>query len=255
MLYQFQHFAIVGYTNKEYGVNLCFPAHLHNSFEYITVTYGEMEVTIDGKNYYLSKGESILVFPNQVHSIQSTESRHMLVIFSTELVKAFYSKVAYKAPEDNKFSVPDYLIKAIDNCNVDATTVEKKGIYYSLCSVFDKNATYIERKSDDKNLLYAIFKYVEDNNGKNCDLNTVAQSIGFSYSYISRYFKKFVGVPYNGYLNSYRIGKACYILENSDCTILSCALECGYDSLRSFNRNFMEITGKTPGQYRKQQGV
>lgn len=255
MLYQFQHFAIKGYTNKEYDENLNFPAHLHNSFEYITVTEGSMDVTVDGKCYALKKGESVLVFPNQVHSFKSTRSRHMLVIFSCELVKAFSSKVAYKIPLNNKFDLPEYLIKTIDATGDDASTVEKKGIYYSLCAYFDKNATYTNRKNDDKNLLYTIFKYVEDNNGKNCDLNTVAQSIGFSYSYTSRYFKKIVGVSYNNYLNNYRISKACYILENSDCTVLNCAMECGYDSLRSFNRNFMEITGKTPGQFRKSEDV
>lgn len=255
MLYQFQHFAIAGYTKKEYGENLCFPAHLHNSFEFILVTEGSMEVMIDNKLYCLKKGESVLVFPNQVHSIQSTSSRHFLVIFSTHLVKAYSSKVAYKIPIDNRVKIPCYLIENMDVLDDDSSTVEKKGIYYCLCAEFDKNATYIERKNDDKNLLYTIFKYVEDNNGKNCDLSTVAQNIGFSYSYISRYFKKIVGVSYNSYLNSYRISKACYILENSDCTVLSCAMECGYDSLRSFNRNFMEITGKTPGQFRKNQGV
>lgn len=255
MLYQFQHFAIKGYTNKEYDENLNFPAHLHNSFEFITVTDGSMDVTVDGRCYHLKKGESVLVFPNQVHSLQSTQSRHMLVIFSTELVKAFSSKIIYKIPVDNKFNPPDYVIKAIDATGDDATTVEKKGIYYSLCAYFDKNATYTNRKNDDKNLLYTIFKYVEDNNGKNCDLKSIEQTTGFSYSYISRYFKKIVGVSYNSYLNNYRISKACYILENSDCTVLTCAFECGYESLRSFNRNFMEITGMTPSQYRKNQGV
>lgn len=149
MFYQFQHFGLSEYFCKEYEKNFSFPSHLHQSFEFITVLSGEMNITVDRKLYVLTKGESLLIFPHQIHSLSSKKSKHMLCIFSSEIVMAYFSKMT-------------------------------------------KN-----------------------------------------------------------YVNQYRINNACYILNNSNCSILQCALDSGYTSLRSFNRNFKSIIGITPNEYRK----
>ena len=94
MFYQFQHFGISEYFCKEYGKNFSFPAHLHQSFEFITVLSGEMDITVDDKTYKLSSGESLLIFPHQLHSLSSTNSKHMLCIFSPDIVIAYYSKIS-----------------------------------------------------------------------------------------------------------------------------------------------------------------
>ena len=58
------------------------------------------------------------------------------------------------------------------------------------------------------------------------------------------------GISFNSYKNRYRINNACYLLSNSNYSILQCALESGYQSVRSFNRNFKNILGITPAEYR-----
>ena len=42
-----------------------------------------------------------------------------------------------------------------------------------------------------------------------------------------------------------------YLMDNTDGSIMQCALESGFDSIRSFNRNFKERFAITPVQYRK----
>lgn len=251
MFYQTQHFGLSEYFCKEYGENFSFPAHLHQSFEFITVLSGEMEITVDGNHYILNKGEALLIFPHQVHSLSSTKSEHMLCIFSPEIVKAYLAKNTKKLPESNKFIPSQYLIESINELCENSPKIKKKGVLYSLCAEFDDNMKYYERNSDDKNLLYKIFEFVEINYNKDCSLERLSKETAFSYSYLSRYFKNTVGISFNAYVNQYRINNACYILNNSDCTILQCALESGYASLRSFNRNFKAITGMTPQIYKK----
>lgn len=251
MFYQFQHFGISEYIQKEYGENLNFASHLHQSFEFITVLSGEMEVTVDNKVSILHKGNSMLIFPNQIHSISSNASKHMLCIFSPDLVKAYTAKISGRVPIDNSFSPNSFFVEALNNLAANASTIEKKGLLYSLCAEFDKVAVYDTKKSDDKNLLYKIFKFVELNYNKECSLTELANDTGFSYSYLSRFFKKITGISFNYYVNQYRISNACYLLNNSDCSVLQCALDCGYNSLRSFNRNFKELVAVTPQEYRK----
>ena len=57
-------------------------------------------------------------------------------------------------------------------------------------------------------------------------------------------------MSYNSYVNVCRLNNAGYLLKNFDLSILECAIESGYKSLRSFNRNFKEYFGMTPIEYR-----
>ena len=96
MFYQRQHSGLSEYFCKENGENFSFPEHMHQSFEFITILSGEMKITVDGKQYFLTQGESILVFPHHIYALISDKSEHMLCIFSPEIVKAYSSKVAKK---------------------------------------------------------------------------------------------------------------------------------------------------------------
>lgn len=251
MFYEFNHSGMHQYYCKEYGENFKFPTHLHQSYEFITVLSGETTVLVNGTEYMVKKGEGILVFPNQLHSIEGDNYNHMLCIFSQDLVKAYSTKVLGKTPCNNKFSLPDHLIQAIDELPNDATLFDKKGILYLVCAQFDKNATYEENQQVDFGILDKIFRFVEKNYIRDCSLKKICSEIGYSYSYISRFFKKTTGISLNAYINQYRISNSCYLLLNTDASVLECAMECGYDTLRSFNRNFKEYMGKTPTEYRK----
>lgn len=251
MFYQFNHSLRSDYLVKEYGENFDFPAHLHGAFEFVTVFSGKMYVTLDGVEFSIRKGEGALIFPNQVHSLKGEECRHMLLIFTPDLVKAYYSPLSDKIPAKNQFSPSESIISSFNSLTDSASIIEKKGLLYSLCAEFDKSAEYISSDKGDKNLLRVIFKFVENELLNDCSLKTLAEKTGFSYFYLSRYFKTLVGISYNDYVNQCRINNACYLLTNTDKTVLECAMDSGYGSLRSFNRNFIAITGSTPGDYRK----
>ena len=251
MFYQFQHYGASENFSKECGENFNFPIHLHHFFELIAVISGKMDVSVDGTVYPLTKGEAVLVFPHQVHSLASKTSRHILCIFSPELIKAYTNRYAAKIPENNAFTLNPYLIEQLKNIREEASSFEKKGFLYSICATLDASTTYRERMNLQENLLYKCFDFVEKNYKNDCSLHALTQDINFSYSYMSRYFKKMTGVSFNEYVNQYRISKACHLLTESGCSVLECAYEVGYTALRSFNRNFKEYTGKTPNQYRK----
>ena len=60
-----------------------------------------------------------------------------------------------------------------------------------------------------------------------------------------------MNLSYNQYLNIRRLNHAAHLLRNTNDTALNCALESGYTSLRTFNRNFKLYYGITPQEYRK----
>lgn len=251
MFYEFKHIGSSDYFIKEYGEDFCFPPHMHLCFELITVLEGEMNVTVDGIENLLHEGEALLIFPNQLHALDSEKSRHMLCIFSPDLVRAYSSKTEKSLPKSNLFTPDKYLIEALDKTPENAKTIAKKGLLYSLCAAFDENIEYQPRKSGQKSLLSKIFAFVEENFSGECSLEELSARLGYDYAYLSRCFKKAAGISYVAYLNIYRLNKACYLLDNTDKSILQCALEAGYSSLRTFNRNFKNHFGISPAEYRK----
>ncbi len=251
MFYQFSHLGSPDYLKIERGCDFSFQHHMHQCFEIIMIRAGEMRITVDGCDFLLNKGQAVLIFPNQIHALHSDHSKHLLCIFSPRLVQAYALRVSDKIPQDNRFWPDEYLIRALDRMEGASDTVEKKGVLYSLCSQFDRTAQYKTRRADSQNLLYRIFSFVEKEFAGDCSLTELAARIGYDYSYLSRYFKKTVGISFHSYVNHYRLSYACYLMENSDRSILRCALESGYVSIRSFNRNFKEQFRITPAQYRK----
>ncbi len=254
MFYQHKHLGTPDYLKKESGENFSFPHHLHQCFELIIIQEGEMEITVDKNTYNLQKNQCVLVFPNQIHSLASKKSKHVLFVFSPKIVQAFFTKKIELIPENNKFILDDYLLDKLLGLSESSSTVETKGLLYTVCAEFDKCQTYMNKNSDSK-LLSKIFSFVDANHSGDCSLKSLARFLGYDYAYISRFFKEATGISYNDYINMYRLNNAGYIFSNSAISILECSIACGYKSLRSFNRNFKEYYGISPKEYKRQNNL
>lgn len=251
MFYQYEHFGKAEYFCKETGANFSFFSHMHSSFELIIIISGSMEVTVGTNVYNVSKNEAVLIFPHQIHSLKSDESEHMLYIFSPDIIKAFSAKVISKRPSNNKFVLSKYVLEALSKLDMDSSIIEKKGVLYTTCAMFEKSTDYIEHTNYNGNLLQRIFDFIESEYSKECTLQKLSEKLSYDYSYLSRFFKSTVGIGFNEYVNQYRINAACEQLTNTDCSILQCALDCGYTSLRSFNRTFKSVLSISPSEYKK----
>ncbi len=250
MFYEFQHAGVGEYTKILFGKEIDFPSHLHTSFELIAALSGQIEVVLDGNKNIIKEGDALLVFPNQIHSVFDKGTTHLFLIFSPEIVKTYTAQISGKIPKNSLFTPSKPLLKSLCTLKENSPIIEKMGVLYTLCAEFDKGAEYTVRKKDSNNTLYSIFEFVEQNYNKDPSLAALSSALGFSYSYLSRYFKKTVGISYKSYVNRFKISKASYLLETTDMSVLDCALECGYESLRSFNRNFFHVFNITPTEYR-----
>lgn len=251
MFYQGQHFGVSEYFCREQGENFSFPTHLHHSFELITALEGELTVKVAQATYELRPGEGVLIFPEQIHSLTSTKSRHLLFIFSSDLVSTYASRHAAEIPCSNRISVPPYALEQLLELNERSSVMRIKAMLYLVCAMLDEQTGYVRRRSEEQGLLRRIFDYVESNYRGACDLTSVSNAVGYHRAYLSRYFGEATSMTFVSYVNRYRVSKACHLLKNTDRSVLDCALECGYRSLRSFNRNFKTVIGLTPKEYRR----
>jgi YesN/AraC family two-component response regulator len=251
MFYQIHHGGSSEYLKREPGENFSYPPHLHQCFELVTILDGEMTITVSNQTHKLYTGDAILIFPNELHSLSSKTSKHLLFIFSPKLIQAFSTKYQNKLPKERIITPEPYLISALSTMHDDASSVEIKGVLYSIAALVERDNLFIDRQASDNQLIMKIFSFVENNFKTDCSLYDISASIGYDHAYLSRYFKKITGMSYSDYVNLSRLNHASYLLKNSNLSILECSIESGYHSLRTFNRNFKEYFGITPIEYRK----
>lgn len=252
MFYEIRNNGDAEYLRVDTENNMNFPRHIHNSFEIILMNGGTMKVTVDSKKYTLKEGDAALIFPHQVHSLESERSSHVTYIFSPLIVNSYYSALTDRVPSSAVFRIPEDLSRALRALQPDSPLVMKKGVLYSVCAEFDRGAEYVA-KGYENGPFFKLFSFVEENYTNECTLGDAVKHIGMNYSYISRNFKKLVGMSFNDYVNLMRLNRACYLLKTGEGSITDCGYESGFRSIHTFNRNFKEKYGMSPYQYRQAQ--
>lgn len=250
MFYQLEHIGTVDYFKKEEGENFSYPFHLHQSFELIFLDEGEMTVTVNNTSYILREGEALLIFPNQTHSIHSTRSRHTLFIFSPHIIQSFFVEKNGKLPKSNRLILSERCAQLLKNLSPRSSKYEIKGVLYMICALFDTQAKYYDSVSNQENALTKILFYIEQNFKSSCSVGDIAKNTLYNPEYISRMFKKTVGISCKYYVTARRLSYATYLLTKTEKNCLCCALESGFTSLRSFNRNFKKHLGVSPMEYK-----
>lgn len=235
----FKHFTLVNYT---------FPLHFHRAYELIIVNEGKLLLTIEQQEYLLQKNDVAFIFHNQMHEFKTIQHSNItIVIFSPELIGHFFMNYKSFVPENNVFHV-DHL----PNLETLDCIYKQKSFLYNLCGTLIDHTTFtpVEYSTKTK-VLHKILLFVDKNYSRDCTLKSVAKHLTYDYAYLSKLFVQLTNITFTEYLNHYRISQACYLLKNSQQPIYEIAMNCGYNNLRTFNRNFKNITKYSPKSYRE----
>ena len=95
-----------------------------------------------------------------------------------------------------------------------------------------------------------VLKFISDNYDSYITLNDVADIACLTPNSFCRFFKRVTNKSFTQFLNEVRIRNAARILVQRDLPISEVCYMVGYRSITNFNRQFKEIIGKTPKQYR-----
>lgn len=119
---------------------------------------------------------------------------------------------------------------------------------------------YLSELSDDKlgwlgaledDRIGRSLKLIHDKPDTHWSLEDLAAEIGMSRTSFAQQFKRLVGNTPMEYLTEWRMSLAFSKLQLSKDTVLSIALDIGYQSEAAFSRAFKKVIGKSPGEVRK----
>ncbi|SDD93068.1 AraC-type DNA-binding protein [Paenibacillus sp. UNCCL117] len=101
--------------------------------------------------------------------------------------------------------------------------------------------------------VYSVIRYVENHIFELKSIRTMAEQLGYSYTYLSHTFKDKTGMTLQRYINHKKVEKALELLRFGGMSITQVADRLQYETVQSFSKAFSRIMGCSPSHYVAQQ--
>lgn len=265
MFYEIQQENLNTHIIMAYDHCVTYPLHLHRHIELHYVASGEFEIEIDGKWYTQSQGTASLVFPYILHQTKTTNGMVYSAIINIDLINKYSNTFMNKLPETPIVSsdmLPhDFRSLLAHTFELyHSTGILRPEICESLISAIIgevlnamtlNTKPYTSSHKSNDNTIDKIIQYCIENATNDISLDSIAKDLFLSKYYISHMFSDKLKIPFNTFINNYRIARACDLLKVTNIGILDIAYECGFIHQGTFNRVFKQVTNMTPREYRQ----
>lgn len=250
--------------------------HWHNCLTILKVVVGEVKVRVWARDNYLKVGDFIVFNPGEVHEVSGLTEMNLVSVIQIDkeiceyfcsdfescivLVNSYrYCDVApekYDALEKNHKLVTMALAR--DASAVELETQETiKNLILLLTQEFDYIACGIGLKRFSeavvkryKTMFKEIFKTQPSLSTKS--LKDIALELGIHYSYLRSDIVQRYGFGFQWLKNTYKTEKAARMIMETDQSIMSICLQCGFSDPKYFIKYFKIFFECTPSEFRKQ---
>lgn len=231
--------------------------HLHKELELIYVIQGGAQAIANRNVYDLVPGDIFLTFPYQVHYyLNALPGDYLIICFPASILNALEGIIDSNELQNNLFHVEtksqeaDFLMR-IKNAGGQYALVERCAYTTLLISKLLPKCTLLPLKQSSGQTIKTILEYCSKHYMENLSLDKLAQQLHLNKYYISHCINKQINMRLNSFINSLRIDAACKLLQETEKKISEVAQAVGFETIRSFNRAFLEIKGITPKEFRQ----
>lgn len=253
-------------------------AHIHKAVELLYVKMGSYTVLLDGVEHEIEEGDLVLFCSNAIHHV-FTKNLPENEYYVIKISPAFF--LQFSTQEEGTEHVMRFAINRKENKNIwkreelkgtpllsalQSLIAEHEGQKYASQVAIKLKIMELlveilrsESPTDTKAphnptaaLIYNTMVYVRNHYAEDMDERELARSLGMSYSYFSRSFKRVTGISFKQYLNRIRVNQAEKMLCRGNASVSEVATKCGYNSISYFINVYKSITGKTPYQSLRQ---
>lgn len=285
-----QTYGLEKFVNPEENINIIYMSknricdvHTHEFAELVFIENGKCEHCIDGVKYDVEAGDLLFVNYGQTHSfVAKTEDYHyynLLYVpqfFSEELINSEniyeifeismfreFAETQTQALQIASFRGKEFLEikKLVEDMR---TEFEEKAVGYRailngysrvLFSKMLRKLKAVEVDVETEKCINRItaecMAYIDSRCYEKISLKEIAEHSFYNPTYFSRIFKEHCGRSLSEYIKEKRIGEAARLLKDSELSNDEIMLKVGYADKKQFYKNFRDIYGETPAQYRK----
>ncbi len=241
--------------------------HLHKEIEMAFVLTGQVQIMVENHEFVVAANELLCIRGGVLHEyLPKTQDADIIKIkFMKEwLLPSFFQPTqleAYNQLYNQVFKTgSSKAIREIITTMLHCPLPKYKEYFYygklieltaSLLAAPELIAQSLQVSIESLRYMEAALEYMQDNCGGKLTLKMLADHLGLTESYCSKYIKKSAGISFVGYLNALRVNNAQRLLIYTDCTITEIVEQTGFLSVQTFNRVFKRQTGQSPSEYRK----
>lgn len=241
----------------------------YNNIKLNVFMEGDFSVIVDGKSYSPVYGDICVLSPEKLHCGQILKPTHndyyqldigiealSVLPGGKELIERMLDNCASNGPfirplekDVNKvIRLCEKIERAIVSNELTLAFAYVVEIIYTITRIGDEctgvSAIPLTR------ITREVIKYIENNFDSVVKIDTLAEMLGVSASYLSRVFKKDIGVGIHEYLIKYRVLKASYLLRYHSVTDVG--YMCGFSESSHFISVFKRHFDCTPMTYKKE---
>jgi len=233
--------------------------HFHSPIELCIVTEGEIEALVNNIRKRLGPGELAISLSYETHMYIPVENANFTVLIIpadlckefSEAVKSKNSSSPYITNKEITKKISSYIdeIKKNDDC-----LLTKTGYVYLILGLLLNNISFEEKHvCSDTDTALKILLYIHNHFSSELSLSSIASHFGYNPSYLSQFFKTTFNIGIKRYISIIRLNNAISLLKENKYSITYCALESGFNSVRTFYRTFYSAFHCTPQEYLKMQ--
>lgn len=257
IVYEHHWDGVTDLTVMDTGV-VCEP-HFHATCELYYVRSGLVNTVVGGLSQSLGPGQLSFSMPYEIHSYHPQEpSGVTCLMIPACLSREFMAFADGRRLESPFLTDPDVTgpfyaeMAAIESFQNDHFA--SRGHLYLLLGLIAKHFSFADAKAKDApfTLPEKLVTYLNRHYGDDSlTLTKTAADLGYNSFYISKFFNSFFGCSFSDYLNMLRLRQFISAPPAEGDSITARALDCGFNSIRTFNRSFKKEFGVCPTEYFK----
>ncbi len=226
--------------------------HWHTECELLYVQEGTIDIFCGNQQDTYTAGQACFVPPETIHYMhaQTPDTVLAVIMFNYGIVESILGDSTLTDPKITRdYGIADVYAEVKRELTATLPYFEQK-VCDKLRDLFidivraepvsprkkeNSTALQLRRLLDKIDNDYALITFDEA-----CRFMTLEQA------YFSRYFRRYVGMSFSKYLNYVKVDNAVRQLKQGTLSVTDVSVNCGFDSIRTFNRNFKEMTGYAP---------
>lgn len=243
---------------------------LNRGIEFVLVIDGELKIETRNRIYHLKDKDLLLINRNELFEMQGNKQNSVLrFTISDTYMDQFYREYRNRRFECFSGDIDmgrevlldqlrtffgEMVIAYYRNDEIYAIEMQRlvSEVLLILIRRFKEEGSVFEKIDTEDQRIIQIVDYLEKHFQEPITLEEMADKTFVSTGYLSRYFKKVMGMGYSRFLMNIRLKHSMKDLLYTTDSISSIAMKNGFPNTKSFTKFFKEVYGETPKVYREQ---
>ncbi len=223
---------------------------------------GKGRYTVDGERYELEAGQGFLIEPDKQTFYQADEKTpwtYIWIGFDGSRAREYLTDIGLGGKRRTFYckNMPKLKTLLFELMEKNAYTIEneflREGFLYHFFAILSRslNVETVSRSDTENGYVRRAIEYIQNNYADPIHIADIADYVGITRGYLHRLFVRTLSQSPQEFLISCRITRSAQLLADTNLSVESVAMSCGYSDPLVFSKLFKKKMGMTPTGYRK----